>query len=114
MAERLSRSPCSGKLEPAYPTLTNYTIYKRWRFKKGKTEQIRTPVPLSTTTGAEGSILIVSRLLSAQIAAAALRVVTGVSTPSRRSDTVFSFHILLPKICGTPSRESYAFLPALT
>lgn len=89
-------------------------LYKRWRFKKGKTEHIRTPVPLSTTTGAEGSILIVSRLLSAQIAAAALRVVTGVSTLSRRSDTVFSFHILFPKICGTPSRESYAFLPALT
>ncbi len=34
-------------------------LYKRWRFKKGKAEQIRTPVPLSTTTGAEGSILIV-------------------------------------------------------
>jgi hypothetical protein len=34
-------------------------LYKRWRFKKGRAEQMRTPVPLSTTTGAEGSILIV-------------------------------------------------------
>ena len=34
-------------------------LYEHWRLEKGKTEQIRTPVPLSTTTGAEGSISIV-------------------------------------------------------
>jgi hypothetical protein len=34
-------------------------LHKRWRIKRGRVEQMRTPVPLSTTTGAEGSILIV-------------------------------------------------------
>lgn len=34
-------------------------LYKRWSFKKNKAKQIHTPVPLSTTTGAEGSILMV-------------------------------------------------------
>ena len=33
-------------------------LYKRWCFKEGNYEHIRTPVPLSTTTGAEGSISI--------------------------------------------------------
>lgn len=36
-------------------------LYKRWRFKEGKVEENHTPVPLSTTKGAEGSILIVCR-----------------------------------------------------
>jgi hypothetical protein len=47
-------------------------LYKRWRFKKGKAEQIRTPVPLSTTTGAEGSILIDCVVCCQSLAAAAL------------------------------------------
>lgn len=34
-------------------------LYKRWRFKKSKAEHNRTPVPLSTTKGAKGSIFVV-------------------------------------------------------
>jgi len=34
-------------------------LNKRWRFKRGEAGQNRTPVPLSTTKGAEGSIFVV-------------------------------------------------------
>lgn len=46
--------PCSGKLDPAYPTFTNCAREIRVDFKSFEEEL--TPVPLSTTSGTPGSI----------------------------------------------------------
>ena len=46
-----------GKVRTSVSNLDE--LYKSWRLKEGKVEENHTPVPLSTTKGAEGSILIV-------------------------------------------------------